>query len=392
MAGVLESAVYNATTALVRLIHATGIDWQAWLGARSARGASWSPPTGHTSGSPAGDWLTERFGAFWLKGRQKLWIQPVCTVGRGQGKGRAQMWLFTPDGFYSVVTADEFGHPLQVRARCDDDLDRLRSSYFPTLGENVHIPGRDYPVRAFTTHKEFADCLTKIAMAIDYDNFKSAVAVRHSSERAHVYGNVWSDCRKIKQNSVRKPPQRVLETEKPFVVDDHRTRPVSRTDEYRGRDLQRDGIWEEDKNSRYGLVVFNDEGQVLLREPANHFGGYVWTFSKGRPNKGEHPVDTALRETLEETGYKPVIIGHIPQTFRGGSVGSANKFYLAYDTERQVDSTAVERNKETWNITWASHEEAVELISQTTDAGRERDFKTLHAAYDEYAKIMSDNG
>ncbi len=109
------------------------------------------------------------------------------------------MWLFTPEGFFSVVNAEEFGHPLQVRARCDDDLDRLRSSFFPTLGENVHLPGRDYPVRAFTTHEGFAECLSKIALAIDYDNFKSTVAARHTSERAHVYGHVWSDCRKIGQ-------------------------------------------------------------------------------------------------------------------------------------------------------------------------------------------------
>ena len=107
------------------------------------------------------------------------------------------MWLFTPEGFFSVVTAEEFGHELQVRARCDDDLDRLRASQFPTLGENVHRPRRDYPVRAFTTHEDLAECLSKIAAGIDYSNFKSTVAARHSSERAHVYANVWSDCRKI---------------------------------------------------------------------------------------------------------------------------------------------------------------------------------------------------
>ena len=109
------------------------------------------------------------------------------------------MWLFTPDGFISVVTADEFGHELQVRARCDNDLVRLRASHFPILGENVHLPGRDYPVRAFTTHEDLAECLSKIAVGIDYDNFKNAVAARHSSERAHVYASVWSDCRKIEQ-------------------------------------------------------------------------------------------------------------------------------------------------------------------------------------------------
>jgi len=164
--------------------------------------------------------------------------------------------------------------------------------------------------------------------------------------------------------------------------------PPSRTAEYRSRDLHAEGCWKVE-HARYGLVVFNEDGQVLLREPANHFGGYWFTFSKGRAEKGEHPVDTALRETLEETGYKPDIIGHIPKTFIGGSMNSANNFYLAFDTQGQVDPKAVERNKETWSIRWATHEEAVKLIDKTTDSGRKRDLETLHAAYEEFEKIMA---
>ena len=163
--------------------------------------------------------------------------------------------------------------------------------------------------------------------------------------------------------------------------------PSSRTAEYRGRDLRAEGCWT-GEHARYGLVVFNEDRQVLLREPANHFGGYWFTFSKGRAEKGEHPLDTALRETLEETGYRPDIIGHIQKTFIGGSMNSANNFYLGFDTQGQVDPKAVERNKETWSVRWATHEEAVKLIKKTTDSGRERDLETLHAAYEELEKIM----
>ena len=172
--------------------------------------------------------------------------------------------------------------------------------------------------------------------------------------------------------------------------DDH-AEPKDRASEYRGRDLQAEGIWQKDGAARYGAVVFNDLGQVLLREPAGHFGGYVWTFSKGHANKGEHPVDTALRETREETGYSPLIIGHVPGTFRGGSQNSANNFYLAFDANGPVDRKAVERNKETWAVCWASYEEAVKLLSKTTDTGRERDLKTLAAAYVEYDRITRGN-
>jgi hypothetical protein len=75
---------------------------------------------------------------------------------------------------------------------------------------------------------------------------------------------------------------------------------------------------------------------------------------------------------------------------RGGSVGSANNFYLAYDTEGQVDPTAVERNRETQALKWASTTQASDLISLTTYSGRERDLRTLHAAFDEYRSIASD--
>ena len=60
------------------------------------------------------------------------------------------------------------------------------------------------------------------------------------------------------------------------------------------------------KEKAYGGVVINDQGEILLREPRNHFDGYVWTFPKGRPEKeqrpGETPEETAFREVLEETG------------------------------------------------------------------------------------------
>jgi hypothetical protein len=107
------------------------------------------------------------------------------------------MWIFTPEGFFSVVTAEEFGEELMVRARDGIDLDRLRETHFHELGPNMELTGRDYPVRAFTTHADFARCLSRLANALDYDNFKGAVASRHSRTRAHIYGDVWSACRQI---------------------------------------------------------------------------------------------------------------------------------------------------------------------------------------------------
>ena len=67
----------------------------------------------------------------------------------------------------------------------------------------------------------------------------------------------------------------------------------------------------------YGGVLINDRGEVQLREPTNHFGGYVWTFAKGRPDPGETPEQTALREVLEETGQAAQIIALVPSCSRG---------------------------------------------------------------------------
>jgi len=111
------------------------------------------------------------------------------------------MWLFLPEGFLSIVTAEEFGHPLQVRARNSHDLDRLRETYLPELSENVAITGRDYPWRAYVTRKHLGEGMAEIARTLDYSNFKNEVAARHSYDRAHVYGEVWSACRKIEKES-----------------------------------------------------------------------------------------------------------------------------------------------------------------------------------------------
>ena len=50
-----------------------------------------------------------------------------------------------------------------------------------------------------------------------------------------------------------------------------------------------------------GLILW-DGRRLLLRKPTGHFGGYFWTFPKGRIDPGESPEEAALRETLERGG------------------------------------------------------------------------------------------
>ena len=124
----------------------------------------------------------------------------------------------------------------------------------------------------------------------------------------------------------------------------------------------------------YGGVLINDEGRVLLREPAGHFGGYVWTFAKGRPEPGETPEETALREVLEETGHGAKIIAMIPGVFAGTT--SSTVFFLM-----QPVGAPICFSRETVRIRWVNAKTAGRLINRSmSPTGRERDLLVLDAA------------
>lgn len=124
----------------------------------------------------------------------------------------------------------------------------------------------------------------------------------------------------------------------------------------------------------YGAVLVNASGEVLLREPSGHFGGYVWTFAKGRSDPGETPAQTALREVREETGYDAEIIAVIPTAFPGTTTVTA--FFLAVPVGEPAPFS-----RETASVRWVGFEAAAGLIAMTkTSYGRQRDLDILEAA------------
>lgn len=126
---------------------------------------------------------------------------------------------------------------------------------------------------------------------------------------------------------------------------------------------------------KMGGVVFNDKGQVLLREPSNHYDGYHWTFAKGGQEAGQHPVDTALDEVSQETGQKGAVIGFIPGIHESGN--SKNCYFAMLSTGE--DKSLVDA--ETASTKWVDFDEAVKLINQTTNPkGKQRDLEVLAAA------------
>lgn len=137
---------------------------------------------------------------------------------------------------------------------------------------------------------------------------------------------------------------------------------------------------------RYGTVMFNHLGHVLIREPKGHFAGIHATFAKGQPDHGEVPSMTAIRETEEETGLTPNLIGHIKDAFTGSGTGSVNHYFLAEDSGKEFNPKLM--NGETQKLSWATPAQADEMMKAGTDAhGVHRDRRTLRAAVAAYKAI-----
>lgn len=249
------------------------------------------------------------------------------------------MWIFSQDGFFSIVRKPGDAE-LTIRARCAADLDRLRQHWLPTLGPTVHGGGTDYPVRARCASRQLGDALLAMALDLDYPNFKDRVATSLGPAHSSAAHAVWSAMRTIEP------------------VDGDSDGPPT-------------GM-----RPAYGGVVIDDTGErVLLREPRGHYGGYTWTFAKGRPERGESATDCARREICEELGCSVGDLRPIPGWFAGDT--TATRFYLC----RHTGETGRPDPGETAQVQWATWEEAVALINQTTSRkGRERDLAVLAAA------------
>lgn len=131
--------------------------------------------------------------------------------------------------------------------------------------------------------------------------------------------------------------------------------------------------WPIDAAQAYGGVLVDALGLILLREPAGHFDGYVWTFPKGKPDPGETPKMTALREVFEETGYRAEVLGVLPGVFC--SALSRNAYYVMRPLGEQGQF-----QWETRCTRWVGFDEAAKLLSASTNVqGRDRDLAVLAA-------------
>lgn len=83
-----------------------------------------------------------------------------------------------------------------------------------------------------------------------------------------------------------------------------------------------------DKEKSCGCIILKDE-EVLLIGTRDDSGKMFWSFPKGHQEDGETDIETAIRETKEETGLyveiideNPVKTGHLVH-----GTQSIRKFY-----------------------------------------------------------------
>ena len=272
------------------------------------------------------------------------------------------MWIITPLGFFSIVQKprDAKAGTLTVRARVRTDLEALQAAVLPGLGKISKSKSTDYRFRATAVRAQVEAAMAKLTQQLDYSNFKDQVAKVQGAKRSHLYHDVWAVLSRMQGDASYEVKQ---------------TKKAPRATEFRVP-----------KAEAYGGVLFDAQGRTLLREPANHFGGYIWTFAKGKPDSGETPQETALREVLEETGYDCRVIGVLPQVFVGST--SSTAFFVMEPIGDQGPFS-----DETLQTRWVDLDEARRLLQKTTIAsGVKRDLAVINAAFEAIAGLRTAAG
>lgn len=98
-------------------------------------------------------------------------------------------------------------------------------------------------------------------------------------------------------------------------------------------------------------AVLDDQDRVLMmwryRFVPQQFG---WELPGGIVDAGEDPADTAMREVVEETGWRPKTLEHVV-TYQPmvGMVDSPHEIFVGYGAERVGEPTDLE---EAGHIEW----------------------------------------
>jgi ADP-ribose pyrophosphatase YjhB (NUDIX family) len=119
-------------------------------------------------------------------------------------------------------------------------------------------------------------------------------------------------------------------------------------------------------------------GKVLLVAPKGQYGGYSWTFPKGRVEEGEDIAKTAKREVREESGIEASLL---PGGYLGVGEGtmSTTHYYMMVRVGGQPGQGT---DGESAQVEWVDWGEAFKRIKSSS-----RDRKTLMRAWDYVRKF-----
>lgn len=120
------------------------------------------------------------------------------------------MWLFTQDGFISIVAHRRKHDVALVRARDAESLLPLVTySDSPDLpNEITRTPDADYPYRLEITWRQLSKYLVDQVYNITYDNFKNQVHDTRGDDFAAPLHKVWSVMHEVEDSSARQTQKR----------------------------------------------------------------------------------------------------------------------------------------------------------------------------------------
>ena len=115
-----------------------------------------------------------------------------------------------------------------------------------------------------------------------------------------------------------------------------------------------------------GVVL--EGNKVLLVQVKSMKGRKIWTFPKGHIEPGETPRQAALREVLEETGYKasilkPMLKVRYAFTLKGKYVKKVVQWYLM----KKLGRIGKHDPSEILAINWVSISKAKEMVEYPSD-------------------------
>lgn len=117
------------------------------------------------------------------------------------------MWLFTQDGFISIVAHRRKPTIALVRARDAESLLPLVTySDSPDLpNEITHTPDADYPYRLEIAWRQLSKYLVDQVYNISYDNFKNQVHDTRGDDFAAPLHKVWAIMHDVEDDTARNP-------------------------------------------------------------------------------------------------------------------------------------------------------------------------------------------